>query len=63
MRLGRMSDKTLSTETKSWLDNVLIPAMVREYLEKLRAEKQLASEEEVVAECAPKRIAASGRDE
>lgn len=58
-----MSNETVSSETKSWLDNVLVPALVREYLSQSLSEKRLAGSEKAVAECAPKnRMTTSGRD-
>ena len=53
----------LSPELKGWLDNVVVPALVREYLNELESKKLACSKEEVVAECLPTRtaIAEEGR--
>ena len=40
----------LSPELKGWLDNVVVPALVREYLNELESKKLACSKEEVVAE-------------
>lgn len=46
-----MSDE-INPELKSFVDKVLVPALVRKYLRKLgTAEKSVASSEEVVAKC------------
>ena len=48
---------------KEWLDNVLVPAMVRDFLAKLKpGEKLLASSEEPMAECAPESMVTSERE-
>jgi len=38
-RLG----KRLDPDLKSWLDNVIIPALVREYLAEIKAQNRLAT--------------------
>ena len=58
-----MDDEAISNEAKSWLENVLVPALVWEYLSEFLSEKKLAGSERAVAECAPKsRMATSRRD-
>ena len=44
---------TLSPQLKSWIDNVLVPALVRQYLARLECEKKLAIEAEPTVESAP----------
>ncbi len=43
----------LPAALKSWLDNVVIPGLVREYLARLECEKMLATEAEPTVESAP----------
>ncbi len=47
----------LSPELKAWLDNVVVPALLREYVAELERKKFACSEGEPVAECAPTRTA------
>ena len=42
----------LTPELKSWLDNVIVPALVREYIARPDSEKSLASESEPTVEFA-----------
>ncbi len=49
----------LSPELKGWLDNVVVPALVREYVAELEREKSACSEGEPVAECATSRTVPS----
>ena len=49
----------LSPELKGWLDNVVVPALVREYLNELESKKLACSKEEVVAECLPESTVSS----
>ena len=42
----------LTPELKAWLDSVIVPALVREYIARLKAEKSLASESEPTVEFA-----------
>ncbi len=53
----------LSPEVKAWLDNVVVPALVREYVVELERKKFACSEGEPVTQCAPTRtaIAEEGR--
>ena len=41
---------TLSPQLKSWIDNVIVPALVRQYLARLEPEKSLATGAEPVVE-------------
>ena len=43
----------LPAALKSWLDNVVIPGLVREYLARPESEKMLATEAEPVVESRP----------
>ena len=56
-----MDDEAISNEAKSWLENVLVPVLVREYLSEFLSEKKLAGSEMAVAECAPKSRMATSR--
>ena len=47
----------LSPELKGWLDNVVVPALVRAYLAEMEREKSACSDGEVVAEFATTRTA------
>ena len=47
----------LSPELKSWIDNVVVPALVRECVAELEREKSACSEGEPVAECLATRTA------
>ena len=51
------SGNGLPPELKSWIDRVVVPALVREYLNELKSKKLACSKEEVVAECLPTRTA------
>ncbi len=51
----------LSLELKSWLDGVIVPALVREYLNELESKNLACSKEEVVAECFATRTAIAER--
>ena len=42
----------LTPELKGWLDNVVVPALVREYLAEQRPENGACSQGEPLAECA-----------
>ncbi len=46
-------NSTLTPSLRSWLDNVVIPGLVREYLARLECEKMLATEAEPTVESAP----------
>ncbi len=56
-RGARMSsnghNSALSPQLKSWLDNVVVPALVRQYLAQLEGEKSLAPDAEPVVESRP----------
>ncbi len=41
---------SLTPELKSWLDNVIVPALVRQYLAQLERQKSLATGAEPVVE-------------
>ncbi len=43
----------LPAALKSWIDNCVVPALVREYLARLECEKMLATEAEPTVESAP----------
>ena len=45
-----MNGNGLSPELKSWIDCVVVPALVREYLNELESKKLACSEGEPVAE-------------
>ncbi len=47
----------LSPQMRGWIDNCLVPILVREYLAGREREKSACSEVEPVAECAPTRTA------
>ncbi len=49
----------LSPEVKSWIDAVVVPALVREYLSSIESKKLTCSEGEPVAECLPESRASS----
>ncbi len=46
-------NSTLTPELRSWIDNCVVPALVREYLVRLECEKRLASSAEATVESAP----------
>ena len=50
-------NSALSPELKSWVDGVIVPALVREYLNELETKNLACSKEEVVAECFATRTA------
>ncbi len=50
-------NSVLSPELKSWIDGVVVPALVREYLNELESKKLACSKGEVVAECVATRTA------
>ncbi len=57
-----MSDE-ITPELKSFVDKVVVPALLRKYLRKLGApEKPVASSDEAVAKCADESMATSERD-
>ncbi len=56
-----MSDK-INPELRSWLDNVLIPALVKDYMNELRGKNPVASPDESVAKSPDERMATSERD-
>jgi hypothetical protein len=43
----------LSPELKSWIDSVIVPALVREYLARLECEKSLAPSAEPAVDSPP----------
>ena len=43
-------NSTLTPELRSWIDNVVAPALVREYVARLECENSLAPEGEPVVE-------------
>ncbi len=45
-------NSTLTPELRSWLDSVIVPGLVGEYLAQLECEKSLASEGEPLVESA-----------
>ncbi len=47
------SGNGLSPELKSWIDSVIVPALVRDYLAGREREKSACSEGEPVTECTP----------
>ncbi len=51
------TDSGLSSELRNWLDNVVVPALVRAYLAEMEREKSACAEVEPVAECATTRTA------
>ena len=57
------SGNGLSPELKSWIDSVIVPALVREYLAGREHGESACSEGEPVTQCAPTRtaIAEEGR--
>ncbi len=46
-------NSTLTPELRSWIDNVVAPALVRQYLDEQQPEKGLATEAEPTVESAP----------
>jgi hypothetical protein len=56
-------NSTLTPELRSWIDNVVAPALVRNYLAERQPEKGLAPEGEVLVKSAPAHaaIAEEGR--
>ena len=52
-------NSVLSQELKGWIDNVVVPALVREYLAGREHEKLACSRVEGVAECATSRTVPS----
>ena len=51
----------LSPELKGWIDGVIVPSLVREYLSSIESKKLACSKEEVVAECLPEsRVSSEG---
>ena len=56
-------NSVLSQELKGWIDNCLVPALVREYLVRREHDESACSEGEPVTQCAPTRtaIAEEGR--
>ncbi len=56
------TDSQLTSELKAWLDNVIVPALVREYLTETKTEEEVASEGPDVAKSADKNaLTAKGR--
>ena len=56
-----MNGSGLSPELKTWIDDLIVPALVREYLNELESKKLACSKEEVVAECSPEsRVSSEG---
>ncbi len=53
----RNGNSILSAELKDWIDSVIVPALVREYLNELESNKLACSKEEVVTECFTTRTA------
>ena len=51
---------SLSPELKGWLDNVVVPALVREYLAGREREKSACSKPEPVKDSAPIQVSAEG---
>ena len=47
----------LSPELKVWIDGVIVPALVREYLSSIESKKLACSEGEPMAECEATRTA------
>ena len=56
-------NSTLPPELRSWLDSVIVPGLVGEYLAQLECEKSLASEGEPLVESALTRTAIAKEDE
>ena len=54
-------NSVLSPELKSWIDGVVVPALVREYLAEMERKKLACSEVEPVAEFAATRTATAER--
>lgn len=55
---GNGHNSTLTPELKDWLDRVIVPALVREYIAQFDSlENPLALDSEPVAECAAKSTA------
>ncbi len=54
-------NSTLTPDLRSWIDNCVVPALVREFLAERRPEEMLASEGEPVVESAPTRTAIAER--
>jgi hypothetical protein len=56
-----MNGSGLSPELKSWIDRVVVPALVREYLSSIESKKLACSEREPVAEYPPEsRVSSEG---
>ena len=55
-----MNGNGLSPELKSWIDDVIVPALVREYL--TEREKTACSEAECAAECVADSTATAEED-
>lgn len=54
-------NSVLSPELKGWIDGVIVPALVREYLNELESKKLACSEGEPVAGCLPEsRVSSEG---
>jgi hypothetical protein len=54
-----MNGSGLSPELKSWIDRVVVPALVREYLSSIESKKLACSKEEVVPESLPESTVSS----
>lgn len=57
-----MSDEKINPAVKSWLDNAIVPALVRDYLNELREKNHVASPDEAVAKCTDESMVTSERD-
>ncbi len=52
-------NSVMSPELKNWIDCVIVPALVREYLAEVEPEKSACSEGDPVTECATSRTVPS----
>ncbi len=52
-RMSSNGENPLPAAVKSWLDNVVIPGLVREFLARLECENSLAPEGEPIVESRP----------
>jgi hypothetical protein len=53
----RNGKEALLPELKSWIDGVIVPALLKEYLGELEREKMLATRAEPLVESRPTRMA------
>ncbi len=53
-------NSVLSQELKGWIDNVVVPALVREYVAELEREKSACSKPKPVTDSSPIPVSAEG---